>query len=341
MLVVAGAVPLGLAWWWSGRRSPGSRLRRGAGVFVACALAQLGAVTAAGVLLNDQYGFFADFGDLAGHSDRVQPIATNGIARPGQGRVTTITVHGRASATTAHVLVWLPPQYDRPGWRHHRFPVVEFLPGQPNFPNIDIQRFHLVADSMALIHRTGKPFVMVVPPIMIRPPKDTECTNVPGGPQALSWLTRDVPQAVGNHFRVQPPGPHWSMLGWSTGGFCAAKIMLTLPHDYAAAVGLGAYYQPDTHDVWPHLFSGSAGVRQRNSPQWLYHRHGLHGDHLLMIAGRQDPETWPSTRRMIRATEGAPGVGFVAFHHGGHNYRDYAAYVPEALRWLVRVGALG
>ena len=334
VVVIAVAAPVAVACWWADRhggetRWSWSRLRRSGGILAACLVAQILAVVATAVFVNDQYGFYSGFADLVGgHSSALQPISVTGISGPGQGHTTTLVVHGRASHTTARVVVWLPPQYYRKAWRGHRFPVVEFLPGQPNSALVDVQRFHLVTDSMALMRRTGKPFVVVVPPIMIRPPSDTECTNVPGGPQALSWLTRDVPGAVSRRFRVQPPGRHWSLLGWSTGGFCAAKMMLDLPADYSAAVGLGAYYQPTTYQAWPHLFGGSARVRRHNSPEWLYRRHGLRGDHLLMVAGRQDPETWPSTQKMLRAARGkgpGGGISFVAFTQGGHNFTDYAS----------------
>ena len=38
------------------------------------------------------------------------------------------------------------------------------------------------------------------------PPRDTECTDVPGGPQAQTFLAQDVPVASPDSVRVQPVG---------------------------------------------------------------------------------------------------------------------------------------
>ncbi|WP_310961701.1 alpha/beta hydrolase [Nocardioides terrisoli] len=345
LATLAVGVPLLAAWWWSGRRRlpEGDRRRRAlraAGVFGSCVAAQVVAVFLVFVVVNDQYQFYASFKDLIGATGGTSPILVNQAADAHGGQLESITIHGRASHTTERALVWLPPQYAEQRYRHHRFPVVEFLPGQPAYPGGMVSRFDLGGAAAAAIAHGAKPFVLVVPPIMVRPPEDTECTNVPHGPQALSWLTKDVPAAITSQLRVKHPGRHWSMIGWSTGGFCAAKVLLTDPHDYASAAVLGGYFKPITRGTVPHLFGGNPTLRRHNSPRWLYLHHGLRHDHLLLIAGRQDAETWPETSRMLRTTQGDRRVSFVAFPAGGHNVGDYAAYLPVVFRWLTRTGVL-
>jgi hypothetical protein len=42
---------------------------------------------------------------------------------------------------------------------------------------------------------------------------------------------------------------------------------------------------------------------------------------------------------MLAASRGDPGVSFLDFTTGGHNYRNYRRYLPEALLWLNKVRA--
>lgn len=346
LATLALGVPLLAAWWWSGRQSSATngsrqRLAKATGLFATCLVAQLIATSLVFVVVNDEYQFYATFRDLIGVGGGTSPVIVNRTAEAHGGRLETITIHGHASHTTEQALVWLPPQYDQSRYRKYRFPVVEFLPGQPGYPGGNFARFNLGAQAASAIAHGAKPFVLVVPPLMIRPPADTECTNVPHGPQALTWLSVDVPEGITSALRVLPPGPHWSMIGWSTGGFCATKVLLTRPRGFSAAASIAGYYQPITQGVVPHLFGGDPAVRRDNSPRWLYtHRGGTRHDRLLLIASRQDPETWPSTRKMLRVTRGDRRVSYVAAPTGGHNVRDYGAYLPDVFRWLQRGGAL-
>ncbi len=218
-----------------------------------------------------------------------------------------------------------------------------FLPGQPEQPAGVFRGFQLGAVAETAIS-SGRvpPFVLVVPPLMIRPPADTECTNVPHGPQALTWLASDVPHAVTGRLRVDPPGRHWSVIGWSTGGFCAAKLVYAQPRRFAAAIALGGYYQPTTRQTWPNLFGGRPALRRHNSPQWLYaHRSSGLTARLLIVTSRQDRESWRSSARMIAATRDNPDVSRVVLASGGHNFGVYRPYVGAGLQWLTRGKVLG
>lgn len=305
-------------------------------------LAQVLAMTALALGVNDQYLFYTSWADLTGHVSQGSAIRTGGLVDHGQGRVEVMTVHARRAGRDDQVLVWLPPEYDEPAYRTHRFPVVMFVAGQPSSPQIAFHQFDFahVATQEVEAHRVA-PFVAVFPTLMVSPPRDTECTDVPGGPQAETWLSHDVPAYVQQHLRVQPVGAAWTAMGWSTGGFCAAKLVTSptnaQPRTFSSAVSFGGYYQPLEDHTTGSLFAGRARLREENSPQWLYRRFGgLHGSRLLVVAGREDRETWASTQRMIQVASGDPSVAHVAFPVGGHNYRNYAAYLPEGLDWAAR-----
>ena len=296
------------------------------------------AVAAVGLVVNNSYGFYTSWSDLFGQTSGGATIRTGGLVTAGQGRVQVLTVHAHVGGPNDRVLVWTPRQYDAPAYRDRRLPVVEFLPGQPNSPDGAFRHFHFGAIASRLVD-SGKlpPFVAVFPTLMIAPPRDTECTDVPGGPQAETWLEQDVPAFVRSHFRVQPPGPGWSLMGWSTGGFCAAKLATAHPGQYASAASFGGYYRPLQDNTTGNLFGGRRRVEDHNSPMWLY-RHdlthgGLAGSRLLLVAGRQDKETWPETKAMIDLAGSDPAVSSLIFPRGGHNYTNYRQYLPDVLAW--------
>ena len=332
LVVVA---PLLLAWWWRHKTKSGwlSALRPLAAV-LAC---QVLAMSALFLWVNNQYGFYSSWSDLFGVRTERSTIQTNALARPGDGRLEVLTVPGRAAGDHARkILVWLPPEYAQPRFRTANFPVLMVLPGQPSTPEVMYRHYDFgqVASTLMNAGRI-KPFIAVFPPLMTNPPRDTECTNIRSGPQAYTWLSSMVPNAVHRQLRAQP-GP-WSLAGWSTGAFCGAKLMLTQPKNFQAAVSFGGYFAPITDRTTGDLFHGDAAARQRNSPLWLYQHLGLRGRKLLLICGRQDKGSWKANQQMLAATRGDRGVSFLDFTTGGHNYRNYRRYLPDALQWLDHV----
>jgi enterochelin esterase-like enzyme len=311
---------------------------RAAPVVVLAVVAQVLAVGAVAMAVNDSYGFYTSWSDVFGRASSGATIQTGGLVAAGQGRVQVLTVHAHVGGPNDRVLVWTPPQYDAPAYRDKPLPVVLFIPGQPNSPDGAFRHFDFGAIATHAI-ASGKvpPFVAVFPTLMIAPPRDTECTDVPGGPQAETWLEHDVPAFVTSHFRVQPPGPGWSVMGWSTGGFCAAKLLTTHPDHYSSAVSFGGYYQPLQDRTTGNLFAGRRMLEDHNSPMWLYRQDQSHGGlgnaRWLLVAGRQDTETWPQTRAMLAVAGNDPSVSHLIFPRGGHNYRNYRGYLPDVLAW--------
>lgn len=314
-------------------------LRRGLPVLVLVLAAQACAVGAVAADVNDQYSFYTSWGDLTGQRTRQVAIQTGGLVGSGQGHLVVRTVRSRDTGPDDRVLVWLPPQYGRPAYRHHRFPVVMFLGGQPSTPQVVFRHFAMGAVATRMIdHHHIPPFIAVFPTLMVSPPRDTECTDIPHGVKAERWLAHAVPRYVRRHFRALPPGRSWSAAGWSTGGFCAAKLLLDRPRAFSGAAAFGAYFTPLVDHTTGPLFGDDAALRHYNSPQWMYqHRGGTHGDRLLVIAGKQDAETWPQTRAFLKVSSGDPHVAGITFPYGGHNYRNYVTYLPATLHYLSEV----
>jgi predicted esterase len=331
-VVLAAALPVLLAWWWH-RKAHTSWPAAGAHLSVVL-LCQVLAASALFLWVNDQYGFYTSWSDLIGRPTKGGTIQSNGLVARGAGRVEILTVQGRIQTDPLRqTLVWLPPQYDQAAYRTAKFPIVMVLPGQPSTPEAMFRHYDFARTAVAEITAGRiRPFVAVFPPLMTNPPRDTECTDIAGGPQAQTWLTSTIHTAVQSSLRTAPAP--WSLMGWSTGAFCSAKLLLTHPREYQAAVAFGGYFSALTDKTTGDLFHGSTAARQANSPIWLYQHGGLHGRKLLMVAGRQDLGTWASTERMLQASRGDPNVSFIAFPTGGHNYRNYRRYLPAALQWL-------
>jgi S-formylglutathione hydrolase FrmB len=143
---------------------------------------------------------------------------------------------------------------------------------------------------------------------------------------------------------VSPLARKWSVLGWSTGGFCAAKLLLHHRNHFGAAVGLGAYYDGETDRTTGNLFGDSLRRRLENSPLWLVRR-ATGTTHLLIVTSRQDRDSWAGvhyadSQAMIAATSGLPGVSTIVLPEGGHNYRVYRATMPQVFSWLGTNGGL-
>jgi S-formylglutathione hydrolase FrmB len=331
-LGLATALPVLLTLWW--RRRTGDSWLRVLRNGVAVVLCQLLAASALFLWVNRQYGFYTSWSDLAGRSTGPATVRTNGLVPRGSGRVQVLDVPGRTPADpTRQALVWLPPQYDQTTAQGTPLPVVMVLPGQPSTPEVMFRHFDFGRIAAAeILAGHIHPFVAVFPPLMTDPPRDTECTDIPGGPHAQTWLTSSVYQATQRGLRTA--SAPWSIIGWSTGAFCAAKLVLTHPRQYQAAVALGGYYTPLIDKTTGDLFHHSRSARNANSPSWLYQHGGLHHRRLLLVSGRQDRGSWRATQQMLQTTAGDPNVSSLTFPTGGHNYRNYRRYLHDALRWL-------
>jgi enterochelin esterase-like enzyme len=341
LIVTAIALPIALALAW--RRLPGrlggAMLR--IGMIIGC---QAVAILAAGIALNNAFLFYDSWDDLLGHhseggaqvavADAGQLVPPDGS----QGRIKILTVHGNVSGATEQVLVWLPPQYDAAAATKTRFPVMMALPGQPGTPAGIFKTLDLATNAMRAIDSGQvKPFIAVIPPLSIAQPRDTECTDIPRGPQADSWLATDVKEAVIRHFRVTLE--HWSTIGWSTGAFCASKLLLRHPTSFVAAASIGGYFNAEEDHTTGNLFNHSRVLRNQNSPLWLI-KHTLgYPVHLLIITSKGDRESWngvhyADAKKAIIAASGIPGVSTIVLPSGGHNFSTYAPTVGPALDWL-------
>jgi enterochelin esterase-like enzyme len=315
---------------------------------------QLTAVLLTAVLVNDQFSLYESWADLLGtdqaQAGQPQPDpnetsgSTLGAARalqgavaplPGLGRLRHETLHGPRSGVTAKVWVLLPDGYDTPAAATRRYPVVVFLPGYPGTPTTWLHALELqkVLDAEVSAGRVP-PLIAVLPTMNVAAPRDTECTDVPGGPQVATWLGTDVPQLVHAQTRSLPPGAGWAVTGYSTGGFCAAKLVLTAPQSFGSGAVLAGYFTASTDVTTGDLFGGSEQARRLNDPLWLVSNRPAPPSNLLTVWSAQDPETAGPTQAFLKAVKPPLKVEEIRLARGGHNTQVWLGALPAVLSWL-------
>ena len=350
LAVVALALPLVL---WSRMRGP--RALRAAARVLMLLFAQGTAVALVFVLVNNQNNLYDNWADLLGTGDHVQRAAdlgtdgTGGIAlkrlprvrqqftaAPGAGlrgvRVTQLK--GRVSGVNAEVYVWLPPQYDQPAYRHHKFPVVELLPGYPGSAKAWFGSLHAQEQLLPLM-RDGRvaPFILVAPRTNLLAGVDTGCANIPGTVDADSWLSVDVPKMVMDNFRAERAPVGWAVAGYSAGAHCAVKLAVAHPDRYRAAISMSGYNDPiGERDS---LAAQNPRLRAENNPYQLLRGARTPPRIALYLSGQ--PHDGYEAGTALEQSAKAPTTVHVVFiprSAGGHNMALWRPQVVPAFRWL-------
>ena len=262
-LGVALAMPVALVIIW--RRAPRRSRWALAAVLAGVLVGQAAAVGAVAVAVNRNYGFYPTWSSLFGTDvappvrAEGSPLGLNAVAGSGRpvlavtsgsasdtGRYERITLKGAQSGISQTVMTWLPPQYHDPLYAGTRFPVVMVLGGADVHIPFVVQRLDFARTATQVI-RSGAaaPFVAVFPEINVALPVETECTDYPGSTQTYTWLNQDVRNWATGTLRVASDASHWSVMGWSTGGYCAALLHLRNPERFGAAASIEGYFTPE------------------------------------------------------------------------------------------------
>jgi len=363
--VLAVGLPVLTVLAWSrlrGRRSVVVPAR-----WVMVVASQLAAVLLVGAALNDYGYFFGSWSDLGSsvaqslgqrptvtpvtyrHGATVAPVRAAGVtglptrltgqtrarAAAKGGRLEHVHIQGASTQLGERGYVYLPPQYFQARYAHTRFPAVEVLGGYPSTNSVLVRRLaiqRLLAHAIA--HHHARPMVLVMLRPIVTYPRDTECTNVPAGPQAETYYGQDVPAAISHAFRVRAAG--WGVAGISTGGYCATKLTLTYPATFRAAVSMSGYYHSLQDHTTGNLWGGSSVLRNLNSPEWLMAHQPAPHVSLLLTSSRDEagPYGYADTRRFLRLIHPPTQVSTIIAAHGAHTFTTWAPNIPEALHWL-------
>lgn len=302
------AVTVGLALLWD-------RVRRWsrAGLITAVVL---GVVASAALQANRLTETYPSWGELVG--------AASSASMP--ARVVSYQVDGPASGMSMPMGVYLPSAYfEHPDLR---FPVIEALHGYPGTPQTWIQRLDLAGhlDREIAAGRMA-PTIVLLPYQTPRRLLDTECTNLVGGPQTETYLTRDVPEWVLSHLRVRAEPSAWGLVGYSAGGFCAMNLALRHPGRYAAAASLSGYADPG-------IKVGDHSERTSNNVAWQL-RHRPQPPIALWIGWADDDHAARrGSRRVVRLARAPLTVTTAIVPHGGHSPAVWRQMEDPAFDWL-------
>jgi pimeloyl-ACP methyl ester carboxylesterase len=160
-----------------------------------------------------------------------------------------LTISGRRTGYALPAWVYVPDAYFDPTQPTRQFPVTILLAGYPGAIENWQRQGHIV-EVLDRLMSTGRipPMILVSATQNPVAGRDSECVDAVGGARADTYLSQDVPESIGDHLRVLPDRSAWSLMGYSTGGYCAVDLALRHPGQFSAAVALDGYFGP-AHDA--------------------------------------------------------------------------------------------
>ncbi|MDH6118221.1 esterase family protein [Kitasatospora sp. GAS204B] len=365
---LAALTLLATLWLWPrlARQRPLSLLGR----LGLLALTQLTVLAVCGLTVNNAYGFYTSWRDLLAPDTStlalgpaqsggkggpptgdalVQPSDDGGLSgvaddlpqgKPEEvGRVDSIRVSGKATGLSDQMFIYLPPEYFNPKYSRERFPVLLTLAGFPGGPVSLLNELH-TPQTVWDLQRTGKmaPTVVVMARPTVAAPRDTECVDVPGGPQSETWFAKDLPAALRSAYRVSRSPGSWGVFGYSTGGSCALRLAMRDPGSYASAAALHADYQVAADWGTGDLFSGNQQLAQGYDLNWRLHNAPVPHAALLVVSTRTEDD-YAATRQFL-ATAAPVSTAHPEFTvdslflpDGGHTFDTWRRELPAALEW--------
>ena len=360
--LVLVAIGLGTAtiWYWPKFAGPGIRMILArAGLFAG---AQFTLVMVLLLAVNNYFLFYASWSDLLGTNHQPVHIQANNLiaTKPkgtGQplarqatsfdkkgkpdpahdGQIEQVQIQGARTGLTTQAYVFLPPQYFQKPFEKHHFPVMYDFTGFPGLPKQLVTRLK-VPSTAAEEMVAGQIQPMII--VMMRPsptsvmPKDTECTDVPGGPQVLSFYTQDVAEALMSTYRVASSPHAWGAMGDSTGGYCAVKLAMKASDRFTAAVSMAGYFYPRQDWQTGDLYAGSKQVKNDNSLIWRLQHLPPPPISVLITTSPDGERDFGEARKFLLAARAPMATDKILVPGGGHNPHTWRRVLPSALLWM-------
>ncbi|MGW6360865.1 alpha/beta hydrolase [Streptomyces sp. NPDC055092] len=368
--VLAALVCVGLAVWvWPrlARRGPVAVLGR-LGVIGAT---QLTILTAFAVAVNTNFDFYGSWDELLGHVDQapaevtalgrsgvystvgavrgglVQPAGPQGLDRvkgiphgPAAevGRVESVKIVGRRSRAVNPAFVYLPPQYFQKQFHRQRFPVMVAISGYPG-GIMNLAQYLQVPQTADRLLRADKiqPTVIVMVRPTIAPPRDTECVDVPGGPKAETFFTKDLPEALKRSYRVGHDPSAWGALGYSSGGTCALQLTLRHPGVYTSAAALSADYRIGDDLTTGSLFGSGPRAAQRQREHdliWRLEHLPVPRVSVLAASSRSGEKDYSDTMKFLHAVKPPMTSAQIILPRGSHHFTTWQREIAPAMQWM-------
>ncbi|CAG6393782.1 esterase family protein [Streptomyces cocklensis] len=317
---------------------------------------QLALVAALGLAANYSFGFYASWADLFGLETTPGVVVDHAAGSPAEGalrvlatlhvnvaggsvprlggQIQKIALGGGLSGITTTAYVYLPPQYF--AHPHRRFPAALVLTGYPGTAEALFKKLKYPVVAAGQVRRgAARPMILVMMRPTVAPPRDTECTDVPGGPRTETFFATDLRRSLAARYRIGAGAASWGVIGDSTGGYCALKLALRNPGSYGAAVGLSADYGAPEDATTGDLYGGSPARRASDDLMWRLGHLPHPPVDLLVTSSRHGERNYRATLRFIAlAGHGPTRVSSIILPSGGHNFTTWAREIPPALEWL-------
>ncbi|MDI3418437.1 alpha/beta hydrolase [Streptomyces luteolus] len=358
-LVLASAALLavllffGTVWLWP--KLAGRNWRAVLGRVLALGATQLMLFATVGLTANRSFEFYASWADLFGQEQEMgvvvehdtgganralkvlgtQPVSqvAGGSTPTVGGRIQRVEVTGERSGIRSPAYVYLPPEYFED--KRRTFPTAIVITGYPGTAEnlLNGLRYPATAHDQA---KRGKmqPMILVMLRPTVVPPRDTECVDVPHGPQTETFFAKDLPAAVAGHYRVGEKPGSWGVIGNSTGGYCALKIALKHPDRFAAGAGLSANYRAPIDDTTGDLFQGDRRVEQESDLMWLLDHRPPPKVSLLATSSKQGEGNYADTEKFLDKGRAPTRMFSIILDSGGHNFNTWRREIPPALVWM-------
>ncbi|MFI0818972.1 alpha/beta hydrolase [Streptomyces sp. NPDC021098] len=360
IMAVVAAVLLFAATIWLWPRVAGRGVTAVLGRVGMLLATQVAVFAAFGLFANQSFGFYGSWSDLLGTEDEVGVVVdhdtpgtrvkvtetrklkvSGGSSPETAGRIDKVTFRGPVSRIASPAYVYLPPEYFQPRYAERQFPAALVLTGYPGTTEALINGLKYPQKSQKLV-KEGRmqPTILVMMRPTVAPPRDTECMDVPGGPQTETFFTKDVPKAVSEHYRAGTRARNWGVIGNSTGGYCALKMAMRHPDALSAAAGLSPFYRAPTDPTTGDLFGGSRRLERENDLMWRLDHCPAPPVSLLVSSSERGEKNYGATMRFVAKVRdlnrrGEPTrISSMILGTGGHNFNTWKREVSPALEWL-------
>ena len=348
---------IGTVWLWP--RLARRNWRAVSGRVVLLLGTQLALFASVGFAANQAFGFYASWADLFGQ-EKDQGVVVNHTALGGSGgplevldtagvrgaggsapaaggEIQKVDIVGRTTHIATPAYVYLPPEYFQARYRARTFPATVVLTGYPGTAEALVSKLHYPRTAQQLT-KDGRmqPMILVMLRPTVAPPRDTECVNVPGGPQTETFFAKDLPDALVAHYRVGRKPGSWGIIGDSTGGYCALKLAMHHPGAYAAAAGLSPYYKAPIDPTTGDLFRGNKGLRNRADLWWCLNHLPAPDTSLLVTSSRIGESNYKATLKFIQRAQATKltRISSIILESGGHNFNTWRREIPATLQWI-------
>ncbi|MER8045677.1 alpha/beta hydrolase-fold protein [Streptomyces sp. NPDC094032] len=354
VVAVALAVVLFVAtvWLWPRLARGGWRAVLGRiGLLLATQLALFASV---GLAANNSFLFYGSWADLFGQeqdmgvvvdhsagSKDVKVVGTQAMDVPGGGRpsvggqIQKIVIAGERSRIDSQAYVYLPPEYFQQRYAKSTFPAAVVLTGYPGTAENLLKglKYPKTAFQQAK-DKKMQPMILVMLRPTVAPPRDTECVDVPGGPQTETFFAEDLPTAISQTYRVGTQPRNWGFMGNSTGGYCALKIAMHHPDRFSAAAGFSAYYRAADDVTTGDLFHGDQAAMKRADLLWSLDHLPQGKSSFLVTTSLHGEGNLKGTRAFIKKVKDPSSVSSITLESGGHNFNTWNREIPPGLVWM-------